>query len=212
MYRLIEKYAATIVKTITQDYVRKYDWLLENPDKALGTEYQGKYRDFWAMNAAFPTNDFCHAYFSTLDNALNKQKNLPSLTDIVNALYPFTKREGKNPKKPFPPFSFATKLLHMTNTALPVYDRRVVGLYFFREPTLTKRRGVAGQTADYVKLHDFLIEEYDRILKLGLLSNAIQEFENRLNPRRFSKQKIIDSLIWSFASSGAVQRKEVAYE
>ncbi len=212
MYRLIEKHAGIIVKRITQDFVRKYDWLVENADKVMGSEYQMKYRDFWAMNAALPSDEFCNAYFSTLHSALNKAKDTPSLTDIVKILYPFTERKGKNPKKPFPPFSFATKLQHMTNTALPVYDKWVVGFYFFRVPKLTKTGGVERQIADYIKIHDFLIEEYARVLDEGLLSRAIQEFESELKPRHFSKEKIIDSLIWAFAGNSLLQTKAVIYE
>ncbi len=213
MYRVIEKYPSAVVSKITGSYVTEYEWLLDNPDKVLGDEYQRIYRNFWAMNAAFPTPAFCSTYFSMLDNALNNPQNPPTLTHVVKTLYPLTERVTKRGKRePFPPFSFATKLLHMTNTALPVYDKWVVGFYFLRKPTVTKRGGgVDGQIADYIKLHDFLIEEYARILQKGLLSKAIQEFETRKS-RRFSKEKIIDSLIWAFGGNGLLQTKEVIYE
>jgi hypothetical protein len=212
MYRLIEKYAGIIVKRIPPDYVSKYDWLLENADKVMTSEYQMKYRDFWAMNAALPSDEFCSVYFSTLQSALNEAKDPPSLKDIVKILYPATERKGKNPKKPFPPFSFATKLKHMTNTALPVYDKWVVGFYFLRVPTLTKTGGIERRIVDYIKIHDFLVEEYARVLGEGLLSSAIQKFESELKPRHFSKEKIIDSLIWAFAGNNLLQTKAVIYE
>lgn len=166
MYRVIEKFPGAVLSKITSSYVTEYEWLLDNPDKVLGDEYQRKYRNFWAMNAAFPTEAFCNTYFSMLDNALKNPKHQTTLTHVVKTLYPLTGRTTQRGSvEPFPPFSFATKLLHMTNTALPVYDKWVVGFYFLRKPTLTKKRRVDGQIADYIKLHDFLIEEYARILK-----------------------------------------------
>jgi hypothetical protein len=213
MYRVIEKCASAVVSKIGPSHVTEYEWLLDNPDKILGDKYQRIYRNFWAMNAAFPTPAFCDKYFSLLDKALKSPQNPPTLTDVVKTLYPFTVRTTDRGKtEPFPPFSFATKLLHMTNTTLPVYDKWVVGFYFLRKPTPTKRGGgVEGQIADYVKLHDFLIGEYARILGSGLLSEAIEEFENRKS-RRFSKEKVIDSLIWAFAGNSLLQTKEAVYE
>lgn len=206
MYKLIEKYATIVVSKIDQGYVNDYKWLLDNPNQVLRSYYQGKYRDFWGMNQSRLGDKFFNPYFATLNSALN---NATTLTNVVNTLYGSATQENG---KPYFAFSFATKLLHMTDTALPVYDSRVVAFYFFREPTRTTKRGVPGLIADYVKLYDFLIEEYDRILKQSLLSKAIQEFETRFQSHGFSKEKIIDSLIWAFASSGLLQTKKVIYE
>jgi hypothetical protein len=206
MYQLIEKYAAVIVSKIDRGCVNDYKWLLDNPNQVLRSYYQGKYRNFWGMNQSRLGDKFFIPYFATLNSTLN---NATTLTNVVNTLYGSATQENG---KPYFAFSFATKLLHMTNTKLPVYDSRVVGFYFFREPTMKKGGGLQGYIADFVKLHDFLIEEYDRILKQGLLSKAIDEFETRFQSHGFSREKIIDSLIWAFAGNGLLQTKEVIYE
>lgn len=92
MYRVIEKYAVAVVSKIGHSYVTEYEWLLDNRDKVLGDEYQRIYRNFWAMNAAFPTPAFCDKYFSLLDNTLKSPQSPPTLTDVVKTLYPLTER------------------------------------------------------------------------------------------------------------------------
>jgi hypothetical protein len=109
-------------------------------------------------------------------------------------------------------FSFASKLVHMINPRLPVYDRMVESFYFLP-------RSYAGtaqkKLANLLRSYRFLVAEYDRILREGLLASAIDELRRRFQlPAEYSDQKIIDTLIWKFVpflESGALRDGSVVY-
>jgi len=66
----------------------------------------------------------------------------------------------------------------------------------------------------FVTFHDFLKQEYARVIQNNLLATAIQEFRLRLNPQLFTDEKIVDSLIWAFVGllwKGALQKGQIAY-
>ncbi len=100
----------------------------------------------------------------------------------------------------------------MTNPVLPVFDSQIAGFYFFQEATtgLNLQERING----FVAFHDFLVQEYPRVLKSGLLAKAILEYRRKLNPQHVSDEKIVDSLIWAFVGllrKGAIRKGQVAY-
>jgi hypothetical protein len=100
----------------------------------------------------------------------------------------------------------------MTNRHLPIYDSQVARFYFFQEPS--RELALQERINGFVALHDFLIEEYARVLKYGLLTSSIQEFRLRLKPQHFTDEKIVDSLIWAFVAllrKGALPKGQIAY-
>lgn len=210
MYRLINRHVATLVdhiNTIDPRHVMAYDWLMENISQVTSSEYQNRYRDFWAMYGAFLNPPFYTIYFAELNAAISKP---PTLRQLAEVLYnsPANSTGDKRLQ-----FSFATKLLHMTTPTLPIYDSQVAGFFFFEPPktSLPLQERIKG----YVAFHDFLIGEYARILSGGLLANAIQVFRQKLTPQHFTDQKVVDSLIWGFMNllrSGGLQGKQIVYE
>jgi hypothetical protein len=114
-------------------------------------------------------------------------------------------------------FSFTTKLLHMTNQHLPIYDSQVAAFYFFQEPDIKDPKDpqdLQRRIATLVTFHDFLRQEYRRVLQNNLLAPAIQEFRVRLSSQHFTDEKIVDSLIWAFVGlvwKGALQKGQIAY-
>ncbi|MBN1507203.1 MAG: hypothetical protein JW955_10180 [Sedimentisphaerales bacterium] len=95
-------------------------------------------------------------------------------------------------------FSFATKLVHMVSPSSPIYDANVRAFYLF--PDVKGSGYTEPRMADYLKVYDALVREYNRILTHGLLSHSIDRFKEELNPERFTDIKIIDSLIWAFVT------------
>jgi hypothetical protein len=93
-------------------------------------------------------------------------------------------------------FSFASKLAHMIDPSLPVYDRMVETFYFLpRSYSGTPEKNLA----NLLRSHRFLVIEFDRVLKEGLLSPAVSEARRRFQlPADYSDQKIIDTLIRQF--------------
>ena len=93
-------------------------------------------------------------------------------------------------------FSFCTKLCHMLNREIPIYDSRIRIFYNFVEPI--RELPVVQRIDGYVQFHQFLINEYNRVLNEGLLAPSIQAFRQHLGPQHFTDIKVIDSLIWAF--------------
>ncbi|MBZ5690200.1 MAG: hypothetical protein LAP86_34915 [Acidobacteriia bacterium] len=204
MYDLINQFAQTVVGTIPPEHVTDYEWLLQNVGQASTPDYQRRYRRFWAMNAAQLSPAFYTTYFGTLTAAMSHS---PTLNSIAQTLHASSARQ--NGQKSLQ-FSFATKLLHMTNPHSPIYDSQVAAFYFFQEPLTDLQQRINGLVA----FHGFLTQEYARVLNGGLLASAIQEFRLRLNPQHFTDEKIVDSLIWAFVAllrKGALSAGQVTY-
>lgn len=210
MYNLINQYAQMVVGTIPPEHVTDYEWLLQNVGKASTPDYQKGYRRFWAMNAAQLSPAFYATYFGTLAAAVNQP---PTLSSVAQTLHAASARQ--NGQKSLQ-FSFATKLLHITNPHLPIYDSQVAAFYFFVEPQRNPKdpNDFQRRISEFVKFHNFLKQEYTRVLQNNLLAPAIREFRVRLSPQHFTDEKIVDSLIWAFVGllwKGALQKGQIAY-
>ncbi len=198
MYSLINQFAQTVVAriaTIEPDHVTDYEWLIRNVGQSTAPDYQKRYRRFWAMNAAQLSPAFYTAYFGALNAALNHPQ---TLSKVAQTLHDASARQ--NGQKSLQ-FSFATKLLHMTNQHSPIYDSQVAAFYFFQEPEIKDPNNPSDlqrRISIFVTFHDFLRQEYARVLQSSLLASAIREFRLRLNPQHFTDEKIVDSLIWAF--------------
>lgn len=201
MYRLINKAATAVVESIPSDELPTYEWLLRNMGDAASKHYRDKYRKYWAMGPARLGGEFDESYFTLLSSADARTRPLSNILAELN------KSAGSLQ------FSFATKLRHMGNPSLPIYDSRVAQFYFFQMPKpeadwQTRVKGC-------VDFYDFLIREYARVLKEGLLTRAIQEFQRLLKPQGLTDEKTIDFLIWAFVTrvrKGAVIGSEIVYE
>lgn len=206
MYRLINDFAQPVVDRIPRAFLPNYQWLVQNADRADQLSYQKEYRRFWAMNAAQLSPAFYRAYFRLLKG--NKKKT-PNLGDAVNTLYnAAVRRNGDRSIQ----FSFATKLVHMANPHLPIYDSRVADFYFFESPA--RSLSLKQRIGKFLDFHTFLMQEYRRVLEQGRLTVAIQEFRRQFNPQHITDEKIIDSLIWAFVTllnDGGIPNKTVVY-
>ena len=128
MYNLINQYASTIVRETPLGYVQDYEWLLDNIGPALSQEYKREFRKFWAMNSARLNHKFYERYFALLSAPTTQAFTLNQIVDI---LYDESMRgDGSHSVQ----FSFVTKLLHMQNPHVPIYDSQVAAFYFFRPP------------------------------------------------------------------------------
>jgi hypothetical protein len=206
MYSLINQYAGTILGTIARNHVTEYDWLLQNIAQVNEQDYQRRYRAYWAMNAAQLSPDFYTAYFAALDEARDRALTLDVLS---RRLYDASaRRDGSRSLQ----FSFATKLLHMANPHLPIYDSKVAGFFFFRaapgDLPLDQR------ISRLVTFHGFLTQEYARVLNDRLLAVAIEPFRQQLQPQHFTDEKCIDSLLWAFVTlleGGGLPNRQIVY-
>jgi hypothetical protein len=198
MYGLICKNQKAIIALIDREKgVPEYESLVSRIAQAQNPEYQDEYKNFWAMKTAQLGGKFDQAYFT----ALNPTKPIPAVRNLCEMLYQFPRLRGDQALQ----FSFATKLRHMLNRELPIYDNRVASFYLFQPPPVlwcksapsTKLR-LEQRINGLIVFHNFLINEYKR-LRRGLLANPIAAFKQQLQPTSIHTDvKIIDWLLYGF--------------
>jgi hypothetical protein len=211
VYDLINSNITKLVGTVNRSDVDPFIWMtraLHSCDVSQDREFQQEYCSYWALNGAGLGQPFRRAYFSLLEQAKCAPEQA-SVEGITRTLYeiPINAKVEKALQ-----FSFASKLVHMINPGLPVYDRMVESFYFLP-------RSYAGtaekKLANLLRSYRFFVSEYDRILREGLLASAIEELRRRFQlPTDYSDQKIIDTLIWKFVpflESGALRDGSVVY-
>jgi hypothetical protein len=191
MYRLINKHIEPLLERLQEEnLVQDYDNLMHmfrETDVAVDREFQNRYANFWAfqgVNAAWRQR-----YFRLLQDARNERS--PDLRRICDET--IVSLEGEQRIQ----FSFATKLAHMVDPTLPIYDSKVRAFYFLPAPTGSFKTRLDG----YFESYNFLVAEYKRIVEEHLLDASIDHFRKELQPTKsFTNMKIIDSLIWAFVS------------
>lgn len=207
MYHLINSHIQQILQSIPPGHVTEYDWLVQNIINVATPDYQSRYRRYWVLNVARLSDNYCQVYFQHLQNGLNG--NPPQLGNLANQLYQTpTHANGQQSLQ----FSFCSKLCHMLNRQIPMYDSMIRGFYFFIEPR--RNLPIIQRINGCMIFHQFLIDEYNRVLNQGLLAGSIQAFRQRFNPQQFTDIKVIDSLIWAFVSllkNGGVMNRTISY-
>ncbi|MDA0241796.1 MAG: hypothetical protein OT477_00120 [Chloroflexi bacterium] len=207
MYQLIQENTREVLLHISHKHISTYDWLIQHSHQPQDTNFQTLFRIFWGMNAARLGSPYYAKYFTLLQVAMSTEIELET---VVRQLYevPVNKREQKALQ-----FSFATKLLHTRFPNLPIYDRQVADFYFFNPPS-SDSKAFDERIHQLMGFYKFLETEYARVLDLGLLEKSIAGFRAYFQPKQFTDQKIIDSLIWGFVSllkRGEVTQGRIRY-
>lgn len=205
MYSLINENISDILKFIERDHVLKYDWLIENIHRIESPNYQTSYKTFWRLHGAGLSSEYCSIYFQFLKKHLKEPITIKKLLKSL-----FSKPVNSSGRKSLQ-FSFITKMLHMADRHLPIYDSLISSFFFF-EPN--RRLSFEERVDELTSFYEFLSFEYHRILKNSLLQESIETFRERFEPIHFTDEKIIDSLIWAFTSygfNGAVINKNVVF-
>lgn len=188
-YNEINENIDQILVSIHPRHVTEYDWLVQNIYNVAKADYQRRYKNYWRLNGAGLSQNYCQAYFQHLQAALNN--NAPQLNTIVSQLYQIPVRPNKHALQ----FSFCTKLCHMINRHSPIYDSMIRDFYNFETPSYSLP--VQHRIALLIEFHQYLVHEYNRVLQDGLLTESIQAFRQRFKPQYFTDIKVIDSLIWA---------------
>lgn len=185
-YHQINNNIDRILLSINPSHVTEYDWLVHHIHEVAQPEYQRRYNNFWRLNGKGLSQNFFQAYFQHLQAGLNNIP--PQLNVLVNQLSQIGRRELQ--------FSFSTKLCHMLNQSLPIYDSHISKFYDFKTPN--RNQPFQQRITRLIESHQHLIAEYNRVLHDGLLTVSIQSFRQHFNPQSFTDIKVIDSLIWAF--------------
>lgn len=193
MYHLINNHIEQLLQSINGNHVTEYDWLVQNIAQVADPQYQNRYRTFWRLNTARLSPHYCQIYFQCLQVGLNNEP--PQVGSLTNELYQIpTHLNGRQSLQ----FSFCSKLCHMLNHQIPVYDSRIRDFYFFKEPD--RKLPLDQRINAYVQFYQFVTDEFNRVLNEGLLTPSIEAFRMHFTPQHFSDTKVIDSLIWALIS------------
>jgi hypothetical protein len=212
MYQLINSHVEELLQTVAPEYdVHPYVWMLHslpNVDVSRDQEFQRKYCSYWALNGAGLGQAFRSSYFSLLE----RSKHSPASAAVETIARELHKIPVNTTGRTSLQFSFASKLAHMLNPRLPVYDRMVETFYFLpRSYSGTPDSKLLNLTRSY----RFLISEYERVLRERLLEAAISAFRQHVAlTSDYSDEKIIDTLIWKFIpflERGAIRGGSVVY-
>lgn len=205
MYDLINAHIGTVLNSIPPADISDYARLLQNVTQAqIATPtFQKKYVTYWKMR--FPCPAWLAVYFQSLRNAV---PNPPTLNALLQHLY----NTPTTAKGPTVECSFATKLLHMVKPHTPIYDSYVAAFYFFQVPN----SGPQAKIAAYVDFHNFLVQEYGRVLQNGLLAASLRAFRQKFPlALGFTDERVIDFLIlyyvWLLQKNGALTKGQVLY-
>jgi hypothetical protein len=197
LYSLINKYADIVINHIGVRHVQDYDWLAEKVflwDLSKSQEFKKRYSSFWRLAGAGLDENFKKEYFIYFEkNKSNRNLDPVEVTDF------FYKIPRNNKGAQTVQFSFATKMVHMLNSEMPIYDKMVRNFYHMSDPPQGedhRRKLMYCQ-----EVYDFLVAEYDRIIKNKLLQESINKFHYQLQPKKFTPKKVIDSLIWGYISA-----------
>ncbi len=202
MYRLINQNAAAVLSELDRLKIPEYLRLragMSFVDVAVDMDFQLRYRSYWRMNVGRFGPAFYKRYFALLGDC--QHRNSADVRQAIQVLSDIgVESRGLQ-------FSFATKLVHMIDPRLPVYDSYVAAFYFYA-PASSKTTP-AKRIDDLVEFYEFLREEYARVLRDGLLREALQGFKSRVTTGdSIPDERIIDWLLWGWVSylrSGAQQ-------
>lgn len=210
MYWVLNRHIDPLLASIAKEGgLVEYKCLIDSvrlTDATQDKQFQQLYRSYWQMGAARLSDGFCSSYFALLEElkALDR-------TDVESVAIRLFSVDSNSKAARRLHFSFSTKMVHMLQTDMPVYDSLVAQFYFLAEEGTTFDERLRNRLASY----RFLVAEYRRVLDEGLLAPSIAAFRDRFAvATTFTDTKIIDTLIWRFAGmlrDGALQNGLVRY-
>ncbi len=177
-----------LVAQIKPNHVEEYEWLIQNHKRAGDYDYQHRYKSYWGMHRIGFSSEYYREYFRYL---LDERCFDIQVKELAYTLYETPVRNDVQMVQ----FCFCSKLCHMNNHKLPIYDSNVYKFYGFNPPTT----GLPSDRIDKMDaFYQFLIEEYKSILDEKTLGPSIHAFRNRFDADCFTDIKVIDSLIWAY--------------
>jgi hypothetical protein len=230
MYRLINQNRDAVIAEFERIDKRRHDLSVYRQlredlisgriDVASDGEFQQRYRRYWGMRG-WLSDAFVARYFELLaERTRSGESDVGTIVrdlsrpEPINDQAPVRKlANAEKAKKESLQFSFATKLAHMVNPRLPLYDSFVAAFYFHNRPSSGPG---PKRLAALLAFHDFLRRESARVIRDGLLGGALQEFRAHFQiSDAVCDERIVDWLVWAWVSllrGGAQQRGEALYE
>jgi len=213
MYRLINQSCDLVFAELDRrDYVGRYLRLTlacKTGNVRGDKTFQREFRQYWAMGVARMKDPFRAAFyqkfFDLLSERLRTRKS--SVPDVVRELV-----IGGHDKGETLWFSFASKLVHMVDPRLPVFDNLIAEFFHFA--------GTGGDFEDRLSslmdFYEFLRQEYVRVIRQKLLGPSLRAFRDRYaDASTVPDERIIDWLAVGCVAvlrKGAQRRGDMLYE
>ncbi len=196
MYSLITEHINVLFGRFRQEYIDEYRELLENQMERVGrAEYRDRYVRVWGLQRLGFDDRHRDLYFAQMRRLLRNPPNAPEdwyprLRAIAEELYEINLPGERQVLA----FAACTKLGHMVDQRLPIYDSKIAAFYLWQPPAPPKPFDV--RIEHYLEFYRGLWREQRRILRDGVLRQAINQFKRRFDAHGCTDEKIIDFLIW----------------
>lgn len=199
MYELINAHSAILLDAINLELaIAPYNELMgmiQEVDVSNDKDFRSTYSRYWGLNAARLSADFQDVYFQYLETS----KTSPDSVDVQLVATRLLEAPTRNGGRRSLQFSFSSKLVHMLNPHMPVYDSTVERFFFL--PGTETLSSHDKKINRLMKSYNFLVREYQRILDEAILSQTIAAFRDRYqDTETWTDVRIIDTLIWQFVS------------
>lgn len=152
-------------------------------DNVQNKKFQRRYKNFYNMYPFGFTEKFYNAYFKMMEEG---ETNLKT---ILNTLSKIKDKKGEKSVQ----LAFASKLLHMVDSEMPLYNSTVAKVF-----NLQIRKGTIDEKVDHsIVLYQKLQNYYQQLLQQSVIKEIIEIFrdESNLNQGVLSDAKLIDMII-----------------
>jgi hypothetical protein len=191
--KIVDYNASNVIDKIGLQNVEAYKFLSKEFDNTNVSEnylFQFAFSNYYQIDEARVGQDYMNNYFAKLET-YGKNVNL-DVEDICVAL-----SYTKDPKGQLQPinYSYVSYFLNLIDETLPIWDKNLLKMFTCPEPYFLD----TGKEIKYFELSiNHIKKQFNEIIKLNLLSNAINLFDTKFKDNDFSTEKKIEFLFKAF--------------
>jgi len=191
MYNLINGNIEILLDSLKEEYVDEYEEIVERLNDVGQQEFQADFLRIWQVGRSLPRGQCRDLFFQRFTELVADPPEGPN--GMLDSIPLLADELARNNNRRIP-FSACTKLAHMIDNDLPIYDSRIKAFYFWEGP---KGTDVDERIRSYMTFYQMLKDEYQRIQDYKLLSPAIAAFRAQFD-RNLTPVRKIDFLIWAW--------------
>lgn len=191
--KIVDYNASNVIDKIELQNVEAYKFLSKEFDNTNVSEnylFQFVFSKYYQIDEVHVGQNYMNNYFEKLET-YGKNVNL-DVEDICVAL-----SYTKDPKGQLQPINYSnvSYFLNLIDETLPIWDKNLLKMFTCPEPYFL-------DTGKEIKYFEFSInhikKQFNEIIKLNLLSNAINLFDTKFKENDFSTEKKIEFLFKAF--------------
>jgi len=191
--KIVDYNASNVIDKIELQNVEAYKFLSKEFDNTNVSEnylFQFVFSNYYQIDEVHVGQNYMNNYFEQLET-YGKNVNL-DVEDICVALS-YTK-DHKGQLQPIN-YSYVSYFLNLIDETLPIWDKNLLKMFTCPEPYFLD----TGKEIKYFELSiNHIQKQFNEIIKLNLLSNAINLFDTKFKDNDFSTEKKIEFLFKAF--------------